>query len=186
MGHEIICWDYPKTTKITDICADAREYASRYSDSGGLYESITDLSYKIFPSYEEAKNFCYSQKSYWNGIVSYRQGDYSKSKQWVALHEEIIMLREKYNHLQDQPHFTELTSQFVGCTECGSKINRVKLGRRNVCPVCCADLRPKTVLNKLDKIKKDIDKVKEDLVKLEKKLDETGEIRLLIKFEFHV
>ena len=91
----------------------------------------------------------------------------------------------KYNELASAFHFTNAKAEYIGCKNCGSKIARKYL-RRNFCPVCNADLRPETTLNRIAALKAKADKSSDTLkAELTKQAMKAKNVRWLVKIEFH-
>lgn len=76
------------------------------------------------------------------------------------------------------------TSEFIGCTTCGSKLKRTYL-KTNQCPLCRADLRSATELKAINGLLKKSDtlqkQLKDEIAKQRKK----AEIKWLVKIEYH-
>lgn len=81
--------------------------------------------------------------------------------------------------------YTDAKAEYIGCKNCGSKIARKYL-RRNFCPVCNADLRPETTLNRIAALKEKADKSSDTLkAELTKQAMKAKNVRWKIKIEFH-
>lgn len=61
--------------------------------------------------------------------------------------------------------------------------------RKNICPVCSADLRPKSTLAIIGTARKNAEKAKKDLIAEERKLQEKQKkqsiVKWLVKIEYH-
>lgn len=91
----------------------------------------------------------------------------------------------KYKELASAFHFANAKAEYIGCKNCGSKIARKYL-RRNFCPVCNADLRPETTLNRIAALKEKADKSSDTLkAELTKQAMKAKNVRWKIKIEFH-
>ena len=103
-------------------------------------------------------------------------------------------LQKKHYDLKNTQHYTTSTvkSEFLGCKNCGSRL-AVKYLRGNQCPLCRADLRPKTTLDRLRTME-------ENIVELIKQVDDLSraenakaaerakkcETFWLVRIEYHV
>ena len=91
----------------------------------------------------------------------------------------------KCNELSAAFHFANAKSEYIGCKNCGSKIARKSL-RRNFCPVCDADLRPETTLNRIAALRAKAEKSSDALkAELTKQALKAKNVRWLVKIEFH-
>ena len=101
--------------------------------------------------------------------------------------QELAKKRDKlYAEMYDYQVSTSVRnkkSQFIGCPECSSKLNRERLKHRNECPVCGTDLRCKTVQDKLANYKKRIKRTDEQSQEAMKKIY-IGD-NWLVKWEYH-
>ena len=100
-------------------------------------------------------------------------------------------LREEEAKLESytKQHSTKtFKSQFIGCGNCGSKLNREFL-RTEKCPLCGTDLRGKTTLDTIERYKTNIKelqkKIREEEKKIAQKATKNSKIYWLVKIEFH-
>ena len=115
---------------------------------------------------------------------------------------KLTELREKRKSLYNawaacdrESYVATLSSAFVSCKHCGSRLNTVMIKRgisncrKNFCPVCLEDLRPATALKKIEAAKTRYDKADAAMEKerkaLEKKLSHQAKEKWLVKFEYH-
>ena len=73
-------------------------------------------------------------------------------------------------------------SEYIGCPKCGSKLFREYL-KAEFCPLCRTDLRSQTTLEALANFDKRREKVQDQLEAEKEK--QNGEVRWLIKYEYH-
>ena len=94
-------------------------------------------------------------------------------------------LMNKIDKLNASIHYEHAASKFISCKNCGSKIATEYFGKTvaNCCPICNNDLRPKSITDRLDKLKKDYDAVIEKLRKEEEKEKKKAKIKWLVKIE---
>ena len=68
-----------------------------------------------------------------------------KTKARIALEKRIATLKEKRQQYIEKNHvMTSRTSEYIGCSCCGSKLKR-ELLKSDFCPLCKADLRSNTI-----------------------------------------
>ena len=130
---------------IESLAADGASSQYRYT---GTFRGIEFNSKTFFSSYNAAHD-----------AVRRMQGDRDKNmavpyyefeetlranKKLIALETKIKELEKKYREAERKNYLSTLTSEFVSCRTCKSKLNRSFLVDRasNLCPVCEKDLRP--------------------------------------------
>ena len=186
-----ICYDnFPISTPKERIEKVLNDRAERDGDGGGLYARIrfVDLT---FDSEEEAGKYIQANDTGWYDqlAVKYRlQKDFKPSKALSNLKARVAKAHTEYNNLACNFHFANHKSEFIGCKRCGSKIS-LKYLRRNACPVCGFDMRPKTTLDKIEALKLNYDELQkaahdkehEERMKSIKK----AETFWLVKTEYH-
>lgn len=80
---------------------------------------------------------------------------------------------------------TELKAQYIGCKKCGSKLAR-KFIKSNYCPLCGEDMRSKTELLHLARLKQKADAASLAVKKRQDALTKKSKnIRWLVKIEYH-
>lgn len=97
----------------------------------------------------------------------------------------LILEREQYIAAH---HVNARTSEFIGCTHCGSRISRKYL-RSDDCPVCGHELRPKSTLDRIASFDKRIQslstRLHESQQAAERKAYRKAPVRWLVKTEYH-
>ncbi len=207
MSHNIEYRDYPEKVdrvKITDALDDYVSHCTWREGGGGLPSEIRWLDREpIYGSREEAEERIETLDKGWYDCLAVRYRKSSKKgadpgnssavqKAFIA----VKKAREDYLALKDkaQKDFFNRKSEFVGCRECGSKISLRHL-KRAVCPVCGKTLLSPTMADRIEKAQKRVvamqEKHKDEYSKARKKSDElgrqdkSGEVRWLVKFEYH-
>lgn len=164
MGHacQILTFETEDKKKIQARCdewananCDPWEHGGRYNCGGLGYINYTS---KVFDSYNEACAYLESTfGNYRQTAVQYRQYPNRKdSKKETALKEKVKKTWETYDALANKVHYKDVTSKYIACSKCGSKFSTEYCGKTwgNVCPICRADLRPKTTLDRIASLKK--------------------------------
>ena len=95
----------------------------------------------------------------------------------------------KYKEADKEFYFKDAKSTFITCRHCKSRILKKYL-KDNSCPVCKNDLRPESVLSRIDKLRQryvEYDNEVETLGLIDKENNKrkTG-LRWLVKIEFHI
>ncbi len=163
---------------------DAREGAS------GLPNDIRWINVTL-DSYDEAYNYIEGHDNGWYDqlAVKYRSyPDFKPSKTYLTLKERYEKNKNRLNDLINKIHYSDVKSSFIGCKVCGSKISS-KYIKTNYCPVCQADLRPATVLERIKAAELAVEKADKELHAELKKLREKNKkkavIKWLVKIEYH-
>lgn len=199
MSHNIEHWtmeytpNNPKKEERNRINLEnkAEEYAERvdWEEGGGLNRGFRWLERRIYDNYEEAEEAIeeLDEGDYDNLAVLYR--DYGKVKpsaKMKAIDARLEDMRKKYVELEktSTTDLNERKSAFLGCKNCGSKL-ATKYLHFSKCPVCGAELRSDTVMNRLANMTKKIKELNKEHTMEEKKLKNKAETRWLVKFEFH-
>ena len=161
--HEISYFDYDYELSTKSISADLERIAAKHSDAGGLYNGIQFKS-SLTPFENREKAYEYIQKidtDYANICVPYLDYPnlkYDKSK-LKDMESKLNELQREYYGRCDRQYYTTETvkSAYLGCKNCGSRL-AVKYLRGNNCPLCRAEMRPDTELNKIKALKEKYDK----------------------------
>lgn len=198
MGHETHYMHFDYNTKREIIQSEGDKHCKYNSDyRGTLYNRIIFKDITPLATEEEAIKYIARIDSgdYGQYAVPYLDYPYIKpsSDKLKELEKKATDLnREYYNRCNVQYYTTEtVKSQFLGCKECGSRL-AVKYLRSNNCPLCGAELRPETELNKIKALKEKYDKAHNAYVstreaeeeKMRKKMTPTK--KWLVKIEYHV
>lgn len=82
-----------------------------------------------------------------------------KTKARIALEKRIATLKEKRQQYIEKNHVvTSRTSEYIGCSCCGSKLKR-ELLKSDFCPLCKADLRSNTIQETIQRMNAKIAKL---------------------------
>ena len=168
MGHACSILTFPEkmsTREISKKCGEWATYNCDIQERGGRGYDYLDVNFtsKVFDSYEEAENYLVdSFGNYRELAVRYKK--YPKIKENKAIADLDRRIAE-YNarcYELNKPHYANVTQKTVKCKKCGSSLATEYCGEtyRNTCPVCRADLRPESVLKKIEDYEKTIQDLK--------------------------
>lgn len=194
MGHEVLHYTYDVKESKEHIESKANEDAIYASDSRSeLVKHIRFLEYEIYSDLEKAHEAIKKEDDGWYDQLAVQYYSYEKrseTKSIQNLRARIEKAKEDLVDYKKKNSVKNRKSEFIGCSECGSKINKnyVKDFRWNECPLCSHDLSSKTlanaVLNKEEKIKEMRSKLNEDIKANDKKGKKS--VKWLVKTEYHI
>lgn len=192
MGHVVNLRSYEESVSKEVIMEELDEEAIYESDSrSGLPNSIRWLT-PVLNSYEEAEQYIEKNDRQWYDqlAVRYKYIPIAKpSKTYKTLETKLDEAYKKYREADNLVAFKDFKSEYVGCKHCGSKLN-TKYMKSNKCPLCHAEMRPQSTLDKIkhlhDKCQELEKKLKEEEDKLRTKNAKNAEIYWLVKYEYHV
>lgn len=134
---------------------------------------------------DEAEAFIRAKDNGWYDDHAVRYYDYSGAKVTKKIGElqtKARELAEKRAAYEKEHSVRTFKAALISCHKCGSKLAREYL-KSDRCPLCYTDLRSDTTLETLKKYE---ERKKEVLEQIEKeKQKQTGEVRWLIKYEYH-
>lgn len=196
MSHVVRLEDYPLTCnkkKVEDEYNAAARIAGRAEGSSGLGKRIrwNNLATPL-ENREAAEKWIDDHDDGWYDQLAvtyydYRDVDISSAK-LRDLAKRLHAEQKKAERKESELYPATLTSEFIGCKGCGSRLKRVLL-KKNVCPVCGADLRPETTLKSIRSSAEKVKKLKNEYSLCEKatkeKLKKKVSVRWLVKVEWH-
>jgi|GEM_PF-895217 len=154
-----------------------------FSNEGEAYDYIC---HNLFGDYEQVavpflrtENVEAQVKGHPRLEASYRKVQEARQKAYDA--------RNECHNLEQRFHFGQAKAAYISCRHCGSKISRDYL-KTNYCPVCHADMRPKSTLDAISSKKKKAEELEEKASSLDKELRKKlkSEEMWLVKIEYHV
>lgn len=166
--------------------ADYQEGATR------LDPPIRWIEDPILNSYEEAEEFIRKNDKHWYDSLAVRFRDYGReankpSRRIEYLHNKLTTLQYKLRDREEKLFCANRTSEFISCPHCHSKLARKYL-TKNYCPVCSEDMRTKTELEAINRLKEQIgytQKLLEEESKRPRKKKGDFTVRWLVKVEYH-
>ena len=169
------------------------EYAARedwQEGCSGLSQDIRWIDY-VCEDYDAAYKYIENHDRGWYDQLAIKFKEYPElkySKKYETLLNRLKEIQKRLDDLENKIHYARVTSKFVGCKKCGSKIASAYI-KSNYCPICRLDLRPTTILEKIKGYKEKISQLKKELEeekhKMKKKIEKQATIKWLVKIEYH-
>ena len=181
--HSILKRSFPTSMTQKEIMAEINEIVEAESDSGSLYFPIKWID-RNFGSRQEAETYINSiDTDYGQFAVKYTEP--VQSKKLKELTKKVYEARSKYNAESSVLHASKVTSDFIGCKKCGSKLAR-KYIKSNRCPLCGEDMRSNTELKKVAALAAAVDAAQTALAQeTRNQARKGGKEMWLVKIEFH-
>lgn len=184
-------FDYDAKVSINTIQKEMDSVAIRRGDYHKRLSPI-EFKNKIFDTREEAEEYVekyFNNHNYEQIAVRYKDiRNFKPSKKLINLWAKRDEMEKKYLSSSRSFYFSNHKSSTVTCKKCGSRITLSYL-RGNICPVCRADLRPETVIDKENSYKQKWNDYNNEAEKLrreeyKKQINKATE-KWLVKIEFH-
>lgn len=194
MGHNIQHYDYPENVDQKKVFRDLANYVQHEAwQEGGHLNEIRWLDAKPLPSRDDAEAFLDKHDKGWYDCLAVRYLEIDRRNPTRAYAELLERRRKAYGRfatLNGELYISTISSGYVGCKNCGSKMNRAAMlkGRSapNRCPVCGAELRPASKLERIENARKAVDEIDRKLAEEERRMAKrNGAVRWLVKIEFH-
>ena len=185
--HNIIYRSYPEKSTHESIIREClnivRSNGNRYGTTG-----IRFLEGSICDNRESAIDYIAARdRGDYDGLAVryYEFGKVPETKRVTDLRAKFAEV-EKARHEFYAEHLpTAAKAEYIGCRGCGSKINRQYLLSKVSCPVCHADLRSNSVLERLRKYENQLHDLQEKINAELLKSREKASVLWLVKFEYH-
>lgn len=195
MSHNVRYKSYEENVNRAKVQKFWDEYAANEDYQEGCSGLNGSIKWKdgISPlqNYDKAREWietndsgCYDQLA-----VRYYEYPSVKSSKKEELEKKLYEQQQKIHELSNTVHYEGVSSAYVSCKKCGSKINSQYFGKTvyNLCPVCKEDLRPESALAAINAAKEKAKKIdaqcKVETERLQKKCKPT--VRWLVKIEYH-
>lgn len=184
--HNINYYSYPEKVNKTKVFEELKNYVEHecWQEHGSL-SNIRWNETEICESREAAEEWITKHDKGWYDCLAVRFKN-PLPQETEKLQELRLNIREtckEYQKRESELYSNKVTSAYIGCKSCGSKLSRTHL-KTNKCPVCRAELRPEHMLKWVataeNKYRKAINTEKEYVLKHSKK-----EICWLVKIEYH-
>ena len=196
MSHNIKYLTVKENANKAAVKADLDNYVAHEDWQEGCSGLVHDIRWisNIAPLDNEEAAYDYIEKhdlhNYDNLAVRFYEVD-----QRLVASDKLQELRERKAALEKQLFEKEavkytdtVSSTFVGCKNCGSKLKRIFL-HKNFCPVCHSDFRSATTIKQINSLDSRLRKASEALSKEEEKLrvklKKSAVIKWLVKYEYH-
>lgn len=194
--HNIDYRTYPENCNKAAVQKNLDQFAAHE----GYQEGCSGLSHPIrwidtiCDSYDEAVEYVKAHDRGWYDqlAVKYRELPFNlpRSKTYAAKLQRRNELQKKLREEMSRVHYSPQTvkSAFLGCKSCGSKLN-IQFLKGNYCPVCRKDLRPKTVLDNIQRLQSRLSEINAEIDSddkvFAKKQSDKAVIKWLVKIEWH-
>lgn len=197
MGHSIQHYEFSIKESKERIESIVNEDCRMYSDTdGGLYTPIRFLDNRIYEDEQEAYEAIERLDKNWYDqlAVQYKAREKREdTKAIINLRERIKKLEEDFQVYIEKNSIKNRKSDFVGCPNCGSKINVTYIESRyskqwNTCPLCSQSLTSKSVSDSIFNKETKITELKKELENKIRDNNRKGkhEVKWLVKTEYHV
>ena len=191
MSHNIEYFDYDISKNPKDIEANLANYVQHETwQEGGSMSPIRWLKQSPLPDRNAAEQFIKRHDKRWYDCLAVRYKEPVMTQAIRDAQKAEAAAWKKYNDLDNEIYVTTLTSEFISCKVCKSKLNRKMLAipkigiPKNVCPVCHAELRQKSTLERIDRAKMAAEKASEHTNEVARK-SKKQKVRWLVKIEYH-
>ena len=189
MGHAV---DYITVDKRSEIMPAAEEYAFYNTDRGenphGTYHGNMHIhDSPICESWEDAKGRIegWDLGFYSDHAVQFKDKSALKpTKQMEDVKRQIAETRAKKDKFIEEHMPNRVKAEFIGCKNCNSKIAKKYL-KYTHCPVCRADLRPKSTIELIEGYDEKIAELRKKYSELQKKQTGKCPVKWLVKVEVH-
>lgn len=186
MSH-CIKWSYFPESYTRQRIADTIIYEVAHSGDRYGTDTIRFPTEKVFENEEAAEQYIRSlDKGWYDGIaVKYLDfSDVKDSSKAKELQEKINEVATKKREYVTAHSVKAQKAAFIGCPECGSKLNKERL-RGESCPLCCTDLRAASTLERIASFDNRINEYRKK-IKAEKEKDKKkSKVMWLVKWEYH-
>ena len=186
MSHNIEHFIFNDNADKVKVEADLNNYAAmsnRGEGSTGLGSKIRWLN-KICDSEADAHDYIESVDKGWYDQVAVRFRGPVETAKTRDLQNRLLVARGKAKEVNAVVHFASAKAAFISCPHCKSKIAQPYI-KTNFCPVCHADLRPASALDKVQKAAQKCRDLEEKLRQAERDAAQKGDIKWLVKIEYH-
>ena len=194
MGHAIHHHIYEVSTPKNIIIAEMNEICEHetYREGGGGLVSPIRFVDKLLDSYDEALDWIeHNDKGNYDSVaVKYKYHEVKNPPQYLIKAEKKASdLWKKLSGVEHEIYYGEhpVTSNRISCKVCGSAIASYYFKRSNFCPVCHADMRPATVLDRIKNLKAKLTEARKVEAEMNRKCRKSAPYTeyWLVKIEFH-
>lgn len=189
MSHERKTFVYAYSTSKKSIESKLSTYAEArcVEERGGLPCGINWINSKIYDSEADAREAVerMSTARYNCIAVPFRQADMSAEKIRDLQRKECAAWNA-YNTASREVVAKSFKSQYLGCKNCGSKLNKDFL-LTNRCPLCGTDMRSPTELQRIARLKAKAEAASNAKEAEERKMSKKSkDMFWLVQIEYHV
>lgn len=190
MSHNIEYFEYGIEKPMKEIIAELDAYVHHrtYAEGGSGVGHIRVYEGQVHKSHADAMEWirAHDDGNYNQMAVVYRRlPEGVTSKALEAIKEKIKVANAQYSTEWAKVPHKNIKAEFIACKGCGSKLKRALL-TGNYCPVCRADLRSATQLDKIQRLRKKVEELEQKHEAEEQKLmDKKAVLMRLVKIEYH-
>lgn len=189
MSHNVELFTYSEKVDKNKVQAELDDYVAHedwQEGCTGLFHSIRWLEGTVYEDREKAEEAIdrLDRNNYDCLAVKFKCPMPFRDAKLIELNQKCKDTHNEYVNRECAVYADTITSAFIGCKACGSKISRTHLRPRNNCPVCRADLRPEYMLKSIQTAKDRWEKAKKTADEYYKRKSKK-EVCWLVKIEYH-
>lgn len=184
--HNINYMDLEEPVNRGKVVAMIKREAERHGD--GYYGGVKwHDNISVCKNREEAEKLISKLDNGWYDDHAVRYYDYSSAvttKKIEELNAKRMEVIDKKNAYMQEHSFSNFKAEFIGCSNCGSKLSKKYL-RGYYCPVCRVDMRSETIKKKLADFDQKNEHILEQIEIEKQKQKKAQKIMWLVKYEYH-
>ena len=187
--HNIIHRSYPENVNKASVQKELDHLAAMedwQEGCSGLGSPIRWIDVTL-ADYDHALQYIEDHDNGWYDQLAVKYKDYPRS---TKMSKAMADLRTRFdaavaskNKIAQDGSIKNRTSEYIGCPKCGSKLKASYL-RGESCPLCRADLRSPTTLDRLNKAQQRMEELQRKMEEQHKK-ETKPVVRWLVKAEYH-
>lgn len=184
--HNIEYREYAENTPVREIIADVVSIVSRNGDGYGT-DHLTFFDDVVCDNFSAAQEYIRSRDKDFYGGYAVRYYDFHNVKDSAKIEELRKKITETANKRNEFAKAHSVRSQkaaFIGCSVCGSKLNKDMLCTEK-CPLCHEDLRSESTLARIEGYNKRIAEYRGKIEQERLKSKKQATVMWLVKFEWH-
>lgn len=180
--HNIVTLSYPISMPQSEIMSKVDEYVHSHGSGWGT-DCVRFLDGPIQDSESDAQEVLRSNADNHYGGYAVRFYDCASvsTKETNAIQKQIESIMEKKSTFIKTHSIATLKAAFISCPNCASKLNKSKLNGQK-CPLCYADLRSKSILEKIKGYDEKINALYLKKINIAKS---KAEVKWLVRFEYN-
>jgi len=186
MGHAIMHHSYPATWTLKQVTDDVMEYVKHNGDRYGT-DRVRVPTEQIFDTYQDAEEYIAKVDKHDYDGIAVKYLDFTgveDSKKITEYRAKIAELVQKKNEYIKAHSVHAQKAAYIGCSCCGSKLNKDRL-RGERCPLCCTDLRAASTLERIASFDTRVSEYDKKITQERLKQKKKAKIKWLVKFEYH-
>ena len=188
MGYITNYMVYKENVNKRDVRAELDALIQHESRGGmnGLPADIKWVEGIILDSKNEAETYLRDHCTGFYGQMAVRfKAVPARTKAMDEAQSKMSAARGKLHQRESAKYFANSKASFIGCKRCGSKLS-IKHLKGNVCPLCWADLRPKSELDAISKLRQKVREMEERFKEVERSAAaKSDKLMWLVRYEFY-